>query len=504
MSMWSWLGRTGRNRSQGGDPAHVVMDPTLRALQTAASDAQRSRLPQMAAALSYRTLFGLLPIAVVGLIVVRTFTSRETQAEVIRGAIEKLGLSSISVPGTAGAGGITTEFVGPMPASLDASQSLSDWVTALIYRADANVNFQAIGIIGLVTLVYAAISMLVEIERAFNQIYRVPRGRSWVRRVANYWTLLTLGTGALVATFYVGAKFEHWAAQMVEQRGWIVGSGAITVSLIGYAVTVVISTGLLLLAYLSVPNTRVKGVSALCGALVAALLWEAGKWGFAQYLDYSTSYARLYGSIALVPLFMLWVYVTWFIVLFGLQLTYQLQHGIKNTRAQPISDAGPIVVDGAVTLRVMSSLVKSFAIGKQPTVPQVASDAGVSPSVAAMVLSAMCERGLVLRIERPDDPALEPTFTPTRPPALITAGEVLEVGFQLADPRERAQIDDQTQRLRQAQIAAAGSQTLAQLAGLESPGVGEGSKDHARPRQAAAAGAPLAPAAQGRASPAKT
>ena len=438
------------------------IDPTVRALQSAAADAQRSRLPQMAAALSYRTLFGLLPIAIVGLILVRSFTTPETQAQVIRGAIEKFGLSSITVPSTSST--LSGGFVGPMPADLGSSQSLDEWVTAIILRADANVNFSAIGIIGLATLLYAAISMLVEIERAFNQIYRVPRGRSWFRRITNYWSLLTLGSGALVLTFYVGARFEHWVAGIVEDRGWVLGSGAITVGLIGYFVTVIISTALLMLAYMTVPNTRVKAVSAICGALVAALIWEAGKWGFAQYLEFSTNYARLYGSIALVPLFMLWVYVTWLIVLFGLQIAYQLQHGLKNTRAQPFLDAGPAVVDAAAALAVMSSVARAFNAGKQPTAAQIAAGATLPDPVAALVLGGLTDRGLVLRIDRPDVGEGESTYTLTRPPSLISAAEILEAGFAIASTP--GSIDATTQRLRDAQLHAAGQQSLADLAAL--------------------------------------
>lgn len=446
-----------RKHMEGG------IDPTVRALQSAAADAQRSRLPQMAAALSFRTIFGLLPIAIVGLIVVRAFTSPETQIEIIRGAIDKLGLSNITVPSTQSV--LFSEFVGPIPGDLGSSQNLDEWVTALILRADANVNFNAIGLIGLVTLMYAAVSMLVEIERAFNQIYRVPRGRSWFQRVMSYWSLLTLGTGALVATFYIGARFETWTVGIVESRGLALGTGALTVGLIGYFITVGISTALLLLAYMTVPNTRVKATSALCGALIAALLWEGGKWGFAQYLQFSGNYARLYGSIALVPLFLLWVYVTWFIVLFGLQITYQLQHGLKNTRAQPFVDMGPAVVDASAALSVMSAVARAFAQGKQPTGGQLASSAKLSEPVTAMVLSVLTERGLVLRIERPDTPDGEATYTLTKPPNLTSAAEILDAGFALSGAPGTA--DATTRLLRQAQLEAAGGQTLAEVAALE-------------------------------------
>ncbi|HWQ28598.1 MAG TPA: YhjD/YihY/BrkB family envelope integrity protein, partial [Dehalococcoidia bacterium] len=143
-----------------------------------------------------------------------------------------------------------------------------------------------------------------------------PAGRSWARRITQYWTLLTLGTILLFTTFYVGEKFKSWAADVGESTG-LMGRGPVALAVIGYSVTVVISTLLLLLAYLTVPNTKVRWRPALVGAFVAAVLWEAGKWGFTQYLRYSAAYERIYGSIALIPLFLLWVYLTWLIVLLG-------------------------------------------------------------------------------------------------------------------------------------------------------------------------------------------
>lgn len=471
-------------RSRAAD--QLAVDPTMRALQSAASEAQKSRLPQMAAALSYRTLFGLLPVVVVGLIVVRTFTSPQTQADVIRGAMERFGVSNIvvsapvetgsAVGGSAApAGGATSalspEMMGPPVETLSGTQSLGEWVTAVIYRADANINFGAIGLIGVATLIYAAISMLVEIERAFNQIYRVPVGRSWMRRITNYWTLLTLGVGALVATFYIGARFEAWVAQAIESRGLSLGSGALTLTLVGYGVTVAISTLLLMLAYTVVPNTRVKALPALCGAAVGAILWEAGKWGFGQYLAYSTSYAKLYGSIALVPLFMLWVYVTWFIVLFGLQITYQMQHGLKRTQARPISDAGPAMADPAAALSVMGAVTRGFNAGKRLTAGEIAQAAKLNEAIVGLVLEPLLERGLVVRVEHDGlgggGSEEEPVYTLGRPAAGIRAADVLAAGFAVSGAAEVA--DMTVVSMRRAQLDAVGERSLAEVVGAAGP-----------------------------------
>src|SRR5262249_6220086 len=160
----------------------------------------------------------------------------------------------------------------------------------------------------------------------FNQIYRVPLGRSWARRIVNYWSLLTLGALGLgtsfVMTEWISRKIAYITENVVHGE-----SSTILLGLVGYLLTVTVSTVMFLLVYTVVPNTRVKVGPALSGAAVAAVVWEASKWAFTQYLKFSTGYAKLYGSIALIPLFLLWVYVTWCIVLFGLNVAYYLQHG---------------------------------------------------------------------------------------------------------------------------------------------------------------------------------
>jgi membrane protein len=460
----SW---TNRIKQMFRDPAGTsgsMADPAVRALRDAAADAQRSRLPQMAAALSYRTIFGLIPVLVVGLVLVRAYTSKADRDDIITKGLSYSGVSAIALRDANEVGPPT-----PEQAAAEVLQKndfdLGNMIKVVLDRAESTVSFRAIGWIGFGTLLYAAIAMLVEIERAFNQVFRVPRGRSWIRRVVNYWTLMTLGGIGLIATFYVGIQFQSWATNIANTRGWSIGSGTLTVQLIGYAVTVFISTAMLTLLYESIPNTRVKPIPALLGAFLSALLWEAGKFGFGEYLAYTTGYAKLYGSLALVPLFLLWIYYTWLIVLFGLEVTYQLQHGRLKTRPQPLSDFGPVVVEPSAGLLVMASITRAMAVGSPQGVPALALATGLSEPAVSLVVARFAERGLLLRVEGPNgrQDGSDPLYTLARTPGSIRVAEVLSIGFELAGGPEANPV---VAKLRKAQIDAAGSETLADAAGL--------------------------------------
>jgi membrane protein len=323
------------------------------------------------------------------------------------------------------------------------------------------------------------VSMLVEIERAFNQIFRVPRGRSWWRRTVNYWTLLTLGGIGLAGSLVVGAEFQIRAQHLVESQGWGAGSGAVALHLVGYAITVAISTLLLTMVYATVPNTRVKPLAALVGGLMGAILWEAGKWGFGQYVAYSAGagFERIYGSLALVPLFMLWVYYTWLIILFGLLVVYQFQFGRLKLRPQPISELGPTIVDPTAGLLVMTAMARAMVGGTPQSLKTLAQNTGLGEGVVSLVVSRFAERGLLLRVEREGEG--EALYTLARTPGSIRVGEVLALGFELAGGPESNPV---VERMRKAQVNAAGSETLADIAGIP----GEGSARTAAVPQATA------------------
>lgn len=473
-------------RSAAGRAVSAAFNPTVALLRNATAEAQRSRLPQMAAALSYRTVFGLIPVMVVALVAMKMFFTTDNEiADVLNQGLRYSGLSSIAAPappevfgppappgestgemvpageaakpiGPEAAGATASANGGPPPPAVNtaAQERLDGWIKDLVSRA-SSVNFQAIGLIGAVALLYAAISMLVEVERAFNQIYRVPSGRSWLRRFVNYWALLCFGGVGLFLSFLVTRRFSAELLRVASYAG-ADNNSAVLLAAAGYISTVMISTALFMLVYTVVPNTRVKPGPAAAGAFIAALLWEAGKWGFTQYLSFSTGYAKLYGSIALVPLFLLWVYVTWCIVLFGLNIAYYLQHGRYRTAPQPSELLAPAIVDPAATLAIMAAMARRFESGQPADAPALAQGLSIQPVLAAQMLERLSEAGLIHRVHGDGDGR----FVLSRPPERIDAAEVVKIGEELLGPAAEAG-NPVLQTMREARAALVRGRTLA-------------------------------------------
>lgn len=429
--------------------------------------AARAQIPRMAAALSYRTIFGLIPMIVVSLVVLAAFAKPEDVTKSMRQLMKFAGLSEIVVedkspPRNDPDAQYMEQFKPPSPtpgadagASASAAEATPDdksfasvagtkeaakldqWIEGLVDRV-RSIRLDALGAVGLVMLLYAAISMMVEIEKAFNHIFLAPSGRSWTRRVPLYWTMLTLGSICMAGTFSLQEMVRTFVDSRIGSHG-VIGS---TAALIGvYGLTTLVSTLLLIVMYTTIPNTRVKLGTAAIGAVIAAIAWEAAKWGFAEYVRFSAGTARLYGLIALLPLFLLWVYLTWMIVLVGLQIANSLQtFGIVRERGYSSSllaslglldDRAPArvtgVIDPAAILPVMMVAAEAFERGKTTDHAAAAKATGLDERVVSEMLERLAGAGLLHRVQERGDGA----YTLAKSPRMILAAEVLRVGDEL-------------------------------------------------------------------------
>ncbi|HLI18454.1 MAG TPA: YihY family inner membrane protein [Rhodanobacteraceae bacterium] len=179
-------------------------------------------------------------------------------------------------------------------------------------------NASKLTIVGILFLLVSALMMLASIEDRFNRIWRVPSPRKGSARFLLYWAALTLGPLALVAA--VAASYWVFAQPALKSAGETGVFGLQAVAALPFLVTWI---GLTVL-YQLVPNCRVRWRDAAAGALIGALLFEAARHGFAWYVQTFANYRAVYGALAAIPIFLIWVYMSWVIVLLGATLTAAL------------------------------------------------------------------------------------------------------------------------------------------------------------------------------------
>lgn len=183
-----------------------------------------------------------------------------------------------------------------------------------------NLRSGAFNGITLVLLLGGVLGLLSSIEAAFNDIWGLRRGRPLFHRFSTYTTLVVFSpilvglslsmTASLQSSIFLEEVLQH----SPRASGFI--------STMFKFVPIFLTGAALTLLYTVMPNVKVSLRAAMPAGIVAAVLWEASKIGYTAYLRGATHYATLYGSLAAFPLFLLWIYVSWVVVLFGAHLTF--------------------------------------------------------------------------------------------------------------------------------------------------------------------------------------
>ncbi len=411
-----------------------------------------NRAPQMAAALTYRTLFSLVPMAVLALMVFRGFVDMESAQTMLREtAYDYLGLSALTVPAN-------PDSTNGDPAPDFALASVAGKIDELV-RGAWELKLGSIGVVGLLLLVWAALALVVTVEQCFNFIYNCPSGRPWHHRVTIYWAVITLGPVLLFVSIYLAGNLFQWIeAQELPLLGTVVGWFTRFTALGA-------SWLLLFVIYFLLPNTSVHLRPALIGSLVAAALWESGKWGFKLYVTQVVPYSALYGSLALIPLFLFWLYITWLVVLFGLQLAYTLQ--AMSGRKFEIDERRQRqrgLADPRWLISIMAMIGKAFARGHPVSSEEMSRQMLIPAQAVAQIGEFLEQQGLVHRVE--ETKKHRGGYSLAVAPADIPVSRLLELGHALADGSEtNGQMPGAAmlEQMYEAQRDAAGDATLATL-----------------------------------------
>lgn len=386
---------------------------------------RQDNAPQMAGALAFRTLFGLLPVLVVGTLLVRAMASGDQFESMLISILERMFHAPV-VPG---------------------SETLPAWILSMEQQAQS-LDLTGLGFMGVSLLVYSAIGLMTTIEETFNRIYRAPEGRTWFRRLPVYWTLLTLGPMALGVLVFVNTRFDSLVTSM-EAWNWVAWSVR------GLWSTFVMWL-LMLALYRLMPAKSVALRPAMVGALVSTLLLGMGQQFLGAYLVNMQS-IKLLGSVGLIPLFMFWVYLMWLGVLFGLEVAATLQRLHGRRKVDTELETGHNVVDPVAVLPLMEQVSEGFGSGRPTTREELAEELSLGGRTVDALLEGLLEAGFLHRVDGNQE-----AVTLARPPEAIGVDGLLAVGHRIArtgTPEGRSSL---LTRLREAEVAMAEGMTLAE------------------------------------------
>lgn len=165
--------------------------------------------------------------------------------------------------------------------------------------------------VGLIFIVVTALMLLVTIEESFNDIWQLERGRPMGQRILSYWAMLTLGPLLLGASL----SLTSYLVSLAGQTGEVV-IGPFKHFVLAW-LPVVLEALAFTLLYLIMPHCTVRLRHALIGGIVAAILFEITKSAFTWFIVNVASYEIVYGTLATIPIFLIWIYLSWLVVLIG-------------------------------------------------------------------------------------------------------------------------------------------------------------------------------------------
>ncbi|MCA1797351.1 MAG: YihY/virulence factor BrkB family protein [Desulfuromonadaceae bacterium] len=333
----------------------------VRALLLTLTLFKRERCMEKAAALTYSTLLALVPLLAIMFALLKGLGVHNT--------MEPLLLKYLS--------------------------SGSDEVVSNVLGYINNTNVGSLGGVGLITLLLTVLFLLTNIEKVFNSLWQVRENRSWFRRFADYFSVITFGPLFLLAAISMSSSLRSQTlVQWILEQPWL---GEVVIMALEITPFVVIWAAFIFL-YLFMPNTKVHFSAAAVGGVTAGTLWLLSQWGYMSFQIGVGKYNAIYGTMAALPVFMIWLYIGWMIALAGGALSRAWQG--RNTLALEKTTKVETNWHPLQVLTMLFLVYRRFQRGEEPWCEaELVAASGMNPHVSLTILNFLEHKGILIRFE---------------------------------------------------------------------------------------------------------
>jgi membrane protein len=337
--------------------------------------------------------------------------------------------------------------------------SAADQLTEAVMQAVTNMRGDVFGSIGLAFLLYTVVATIQKIEASFNYVWRVERPRNFARRFTEYLSVMILGP-ILLATCvgFLGSAEHSLFGQWLEA----IAPFAWLIHIAGLIVPFVIVSLAFAFLYVFIPNTRVKFRAALIGGVTAGIIWALVGQGYTHFILYSSQMMAVYTSFAVVLITLIWVYLSWLILLIGAQLAFYVQFPQYLRHGQETIELTGSARE-QVGLSVMYLICRDHGTGRTYwSGNQLAAELDVPSVVLTPVLGSLERGGLIVATEKEQ-------FVPGRDPENIKLASIIEAvrtvhaGRRLIDVRDTTPAASVMDRIESATRKCLGERSLKDL-----------------------------------------
>lgn len=281
-------------------------------------------------------------------------------------------------------------------------EELLNKATAFI---DSSIEYAQGGVflgIGVILLLYTVINLLSNIEDNFNTIWQIKKGRTYFRMFTDYLALIIIAPVFLICNAGITIILNTTAEQQ-----YLLG---LVITPFMKIIPFLITTLLFTILNIYIPNTKVKFTSALLGGIFTGICFQVFQMLYINGQIWISKYNAIYGSFAALPLLLLWLQLTWFFVLFGVQLTFAYQNVNKFSFEHETSNISRRYRD-FVILIIMVLIVKRFEKGDKPyTADELSEHYKIPTRLTGDTLFYLQQTGLI--VETPTEDALVPAYIP--------------------------------------------------------------------------------------------
>ena len=494
-SIWDFLFRS-KDQLAGRLPWWIL--PPVRFVYLVVQEFSRNRCQEKASALGFQTVFSLIPAFALALFFFRAFDFSDLGGKVEPMLYKILKIDKVylnkpaadpeSKPNDASAatpaGPARPSDIGTVPQrstdqpdktpqtadpgdAVDSAGVPSDAdrldarIQELVDGVSVKLSTGGLNTISFVLLIMTALTLAFTIEKSLDEIWGSVGRRRLLRRMVMYWVVLTLGPLLIALSFYLAKQVGINSA--IKQVGINSTIQELAISVAGPLLA-------LYLMYQLMPSAPVHPLTAIAGAFTAAVFLQIASWLFGLYLEHAVGYEKLYGNLALVPIFLFWLWINWVIVLAGAEISYTLQNLDRLVAEERRRRGAPFIHPGLVALGLVLHAGRAFNSGKGPVgADDLAESSGLPDKLWIRLVDLLRDRGILIDAS-PDGSR----FIPGRPldtlrveEIFATVEDALVARFDEIWHPEQGQLQALTNLLTRARQRELGSTSIADLLRLD-------------------------------------
>ncbi|MBU1863664.1 MAG: YihY/virulence factor BrkB family protein [Candidatus Omnitrophica bacterium] len=277
--------------------------------------------------------------------------------------------------------------------------------------------------IGIVLLFWTVIKVLGNIEYSFNDIWGIKTPRTLIRRFSDYLAIMLICPILLILSSSITVFVTSQVALVTEKIALLGAFSSlimIMVNIIPYGVLWLLFSFI----YIVMPNTKVKFSSGIFAGIIAGTIYQVVQWVYVAFQVGASKYGAIYGSFAALPLFLVWLQMSWLIVLFGGELSFAHQN-VETYEFEPDCLRVSYAFKRLVSLRVVHTVVKQFTAGEKPmTASQLSHALEIPIRLLQQILFELIASGILVEVKQDDERMT--AYQPARDSAVLTIQYVIE------------------------------------------------------------------------------